>query len=430
MSSEHTIAITGLSAICASGNNPGEIFDALLNGEVGISAIQAWDSEPWPCRTGGVIGLTPRQLIDDRKLLKLIKKTDMIGIYAAEQALRSAGISDYRTTLNETAEESFAERFGVYAGTSGGHYDTQYDFLPLIEEVDQDLHLFGEKLGESVNPMWLLRNLPNNVVCHVGIRNNLKGANACITNHSTSGSLAILEAFEGLRIGDADRAVAVGHEAPVEAQTVLYYLKAGLLTEGRLTPFDARRSGSLLGEGGAALVLETAQAAAERSAPIHGTILGKGYSCEAHGLLPVRLDGDGIVRAIQLALDQAGLEAGQIGMIVCHGNGTKTSDLSEGVAIRTVFGASTPPITCFKWAFGHLLSASGSIDTVLALTALERGIVPGIASMNAVDPALQDLPIATTAMQPVADTALILSRGFGGQNTALIIRGNRATQSV
>lgn len=430
MSSDNNIAITGLSAICASGNNPGDIFDALLNGESGISEIQAWDSEFWPCRAGGVIGLSPRELIDDRKLLKLIKKTDMIGIYAAEQALRSARISDYRNTLEGDAEESFAGRFGVYAGTSGGHYDTQYDFLPLISESNQDLRFFGEKLSESVNPMWLLRNLPNNVLCHVGIRNNLKGFNACITNHSTSGSLAIIEAFEGLRIGDADRAVAVGHEAPVEAQTVLYYQKAGLLSEASLTPFDARRSGSLLGEGGAALVLETEQAATERSAPIRGAILGKGYSCEAHGLLPVREDGDGIVRAIQLALDQAGLEPGQIGMIVCHGNSTKTSDLSEGVAIRKVFGARTPPITCFKWAFGHLLSASGSIDTVLALTALERGIVPGIASLKTVDPALQDLPIATTATQPVADTALILSRGFGGQNTALIIRGNSAISSV
>jgi 3-oxoacyl-[acyl-carrier-protein] synthase-1 len=430
MSPEHNIAITGLSAICASGNNPGEIFDSLLKGEVAISEIQGWDIERWPCRAGGVIGLTPRQLIDDRKLLKLIKKTDMIGIYAAEQALQSAGISGYRTTLDGSAEESFAERFGVYAGTSAGHYDTQYDFLPLIEEAKRSLQVFGEKLSESVSPMWLLRNLPNNVVCHVGIRNNLKGANACITNHGTSGSLAIIEAFEGLRIGDADRAVAVGHEAPVEAQTILYYQKAGLLTEASLTPFDAHRSGSLLGEGGAALVLETEQAAAERSAPIHGTILGKGCSSEAQGLLPVRLDGDGIVRAIHLALEQAGLEARQIGMIVCHGNGTKTSDHSEGVAIRTVFGAGTPPITCFKWAFGHPLSASGSIDTVLALTALERGIVPGIASLKAVDPALQDLRIATTAMQPVADTALILSRGFGGQNTALIVRGESATKSV
>jgi 3-oxoacyl-[acyl-carrier-protein] synthase-1 len=430
MSSQHNIAITGLSAICASGNNPDEIFDALLRGEVAISEIEAWDSEPWPCRAGGVIGLTPRQLIDDRKLLKLIKKTDMIGIYAAEQALQSAGISGYRSTLNDTAAESFAERFGVYAGTSGGHYETQYDFLPLVEEANQDLQLFGEKLSESVNPMWLLRNLPNNVLCHVGIRNNLKGANACITNHSTSGSLAIIEAFEGLRIGDADRAVAVGHEAPVEPQTVLYYLKAGLLTETTLSPFDAHRSGSLVGEGGAALVLETEQAATERSAPIHGTILGKGCSSEAQGLLPVRADGDGIARAIQLALEQAGLETGQIGMIVCHGNGTKTSDHSEGMAIRTVFGASCPPITGFKWAFGHLLSASGSIDTVLALTALQRGIVPGIASLKAVDPALQDLPIATTAMQPVADTALILSRGFGGQNTALIVRGNSAARTA
>ena len=111
-------------------------------------------------------------------------------------------------------------------------------------------------------------------------------------------------------------------------------------------------------------------------------------------------------------------------MIVCHGNGTIKSDHSEGTAIRRVFGSKIPPITCFKWAFGHTLGASGSLDTVLALRALQRGIIPAIATLKMIDQSLEDLPIAKSHMEPVNDTALILARGFGGQNCALIVRAS------
>lgn len=416
------VVVTGFGAICAAGNYPEHIFNSLLDGKVSIAEHMGWDVENWPCRLAGVVGLDPRELIKDRKLLKLIKKTDVLGIYAAEKALESAGISEYRKSLATETDECFAQRFGIYGGTSGALHSTQYDFLPLIKETDGNTMIIGERLNDHINPMWLLGNLPNNVLCHVGIRNKLKGPNAFITNHSTSGMLSIIEAFESLRIGDADRAIAIGHDAPVDPQTILYYHIIGLLAKASLSPFENKRSGSILGEGGAALVLETLEAALSRSAVIHAEILGKGCTSEAQGLLPVRMDGDGISRAICLALEQAGLSTQQIGMIVCHGNGTITSDLSEGAAIRKVFGSKIPPITCFKWAFGHTLGASGSIDTALTITALQRGIVPAIATLKNIDQSLEDLPIAKAHMEPIANTALILSRGFGGQNCALIVK--------
>lgn len=418
------VVVTGLGAICAAGNYPEHIFNSVLDGNVSIAEHMGWDVENWPCRVAGVVGINPRELINDRKLLKLIKKTDVLGIYVAEKALDSAGISKYRESMAIEADESFAQRFGIYGGTSGALHSTQYDFLPLIKEANGSTLIIGEKLNNYINPMWLLGNLPNNVVCHVGIRNKLKGPNAFITNHSTSGMLSIIEAFESLRIGDTDRAIAIGHDAPIDPQTVLYYHITGLLAKESLIPFDSKRSGCILGEGGAALVLETLDAASARSAVIHAEILGKGCTSEAQGLLPVRMDGDGVLRAICLSLEQAGLSTQQIGMIVCHGNGTITSDLSEGEAIRKVFGSKIPPITCFKWAFGHTLGASGSIDTVIAITALQRGIVPAIATLKNIDKSMEDLPIAKAHMEPVTNTALILSRGFGGQNCALIVRAN------
>lgn len=424
MGSTARIVITGRGALCASGLDPDSILDSILEGTSSIRAITAWESSSWPCRTAGVITARTRDLLNDRKLLKLIKPSDVYGIYAAEQALEAANISAFRNSLQVEQAEAFADQFAIFVGSSGPGYNTQYDFFDLIEESQSAMKSFGEKLGESVNPMWLLRNLPNNVLCHVGIRNNLKGTNGCITDHSTSGSLALIEAFEALRIGDADRAVAIGHEAPVEPQTVLYYQSLGLLAPEQLLPFDRQRQGSILGDGAAALVLETEQAAAERRAPILGEILGKGMSCEATGLLPIRADGDGVVRAIRLAMQQANLEPEQIGMVVCHGNGTPASDHSEGLALRSVFGAHCPPITSFKWAFGHLIAASGSIDAVLCLEALKRGVVPRIGSLQELDPALADLPLATEHQQPRSDIGLVLSRGFGGRDAAIIIKAS------
>jgi len=251
------VVVTGLGAVCAAGKYPGQIFNSLLDGKVSIAEHMGWDVENWPCRLAGVVGFNPRELINDRKLLKLIKKTDVLGIYVAEKALESAGISGYRESLTSEADEYFAQRFGIYGGTSGALPSTQYDFLPLIKEADGSTLIIGEKLNDYINPMWLLGNLPNNVLCHVGIRNKLKGPNAFITNHSTSGMLSIIEAFESIRIGDTDRAIAIGHDAPVDPQTVLSYHITGLLAKASLCPFESKRSGSILGEGGAALVLET-----------------------------------------------------------------------------------------------------------------------------------------------------------------------------
>ena len=174
-----------------------------------------------------------------------------------------------------------------------------------MTEARKDLVTFGRELSNTVNPMWLLRTLPNNVVGHIGIKYGLKGTNACITNHSVGGLLAAIEGYCALRAGEADRVVAVGHETPIEPQMVLYYHGVGLLASEALRPFDARRDGSQFGEGAGALVLETEDSARERGAQVLGEVLGGGYAGEGCGLLAIRADGDGPERAIRQALDDA-----------------------------------------------------------------------------------------------------------------------------
>ena len=221
---------------------------------------------------------------------------------------------------------------------------------------------------------------------------------------------------------EADRAVAVGHETPIEPQMVLYYYRLGLLASEMLRPFDARHDGSLFGEGAGALFLETEASARARNAPVLGEILGGGYACEAQGLTAIRDDGDGLARAIGQALEDATLKPTDIGMVVAHGNGTPQSDVSEAAAIGRVFGAAMPPVTAFKWALGHLIAAAGILETVLALSALARNVVPGVATLEQLDPACAGLAISASAQTPRSKVALILCRGFAGTNAALVVR--------
>lgn len=417
------VLVTGTGAICGGGKTPAEILAAVGAGRSAIAPISQWDAASWPVRSAAeVADFDPSALLKDRKLFKLVRRTDVFGIFAAGQAIASAGLAAHRDTLGPEAAARYSDATGIYVGSGGGAYANQHDFLPLLAAAEGSLPAFGRELGATVNPMWLLRSLPNNVLCHVGIRHGLKGPNTCITNHGVSGTLAVVEAAQALLTGECERAVAVGHDAPVEMQTLLYYHCVGLLTENGLRPFDAERSGSALGEGAAALVLETERSVSERSAPILGEILGSGAAAEGEGLLPVRDDGDGLARAIALALEDAGLRTADVGMIVAHGNGTRQGDASEACAIRAVFGAAPPPVTAFKWAIGHLLAASGIIETVLALAALRAATVPGIAALRRLDPACGALPVSVAAQSPRTDVALVLCRGFGGTNAALAVR--------
>lgn len=424
MPSRARVFVTGTGAVCAAGRDPRSILGAINEGRSAIAPIELWDTSGWPVRNAGEVKLKEnelRQLVPDRKLLKLIRRTDVFGIYAATQALEASGFPAWRDALDDGGRPAVNDRTGCIVGSGGGTYSGQYDYFPLMTEAKGDLAAFGRELSANVNPMWLLRTLPNNVLCHVGINFDLKGTNACITNHSVSGLLAAAESLAALRAGEADRIVAIGHDAPIEPQTALYYHCLGLVASERLLPFDAARDGSLFGEGAGALVLETEAAARERGAPVLGELLGSGYAAEGEGLLPIREDGDGLVRAIGLALADAQLRPDDVGMIVAHANGTRPSDASEAAAIRTVFGERIPPVTGFKWAFGHLLAASGMLDLVVALATLAEGRVPGIATLARRDPPLGAFPVSREAVAPRSPVALVLSRGFAGTDAALLV---------
>jgi 3-oxoacyl-[acyl-carrier-protein] synthase-1 len=357
----------------------------------------------------------------------MISRTDLFGLYAAAQAIQHSGVLAQRDKLDASAHAKFNDRSGVYAGCGGATFRSTYDFFPLLTQSAGDMTAFGRDLETSVDPMWLLRQLPNNVVCHVGIRHGFRGTNACVTNQCVGGAMAVAEAAAALRAGEADRVVAVGHDAPIEPETVLHYHNLGLLASDTVRPFDRARSGTVFGEGAGAVMLVTAAEAAACGAPVLGELLGSGCVSEATGIVELRADGDGLARAIQLALQEARVSTSEVGMVIAHGNGNPASDASEAAALHHVFEGSPPPITSFKWAVGHSIAASATLDLVLALKALQEKVVPGIATLNELDPALGPLPVSARAQQARSGIALLCSRGFGGMNVALVLRSGIAS---
>jgi 3-oxoacyl-[acyl-carrier-protein] synthase-1 len=417
------VVITGTGAVCAAGAHPADILASVMSGQTSMRPIEQWDTTGWPTRIAGEIpNFNARAMVDDRKLHKLIRRTDLVGLYAAGRAIDESGIVAHRDTLDDAARATYSDRSGVIVGSGGGNFENQYDYFPLMTEAKDDLVAFGRELSNTVNPMWLLRTLPNNVLGHIGIKYGLKGTNACITNHSVGGLLAAIEAHAALRAGEADRVVAVGHETPIEPQMVLYYHDVGLLAREALRPFDAKRDGSQFGEGAGALVLETEDSARARGAQVLGEVLGGGYATEGQGLLAIRADGDGPERAIRQALDDAKLRPADVGMVVAHANGTRASDGSEAAALLRVFGKEMPPVTGFKWAFGHLIAAAGVIEAVIGLAALRANVVPGIAALRELDPECAGLNVSPSHQAPRGPVALVLCRGFAGTNAALVMK--------
>jgi 3-oxoacyl-[acyl-carrier-protein] synthase-1 len=418
------VCITGTGAVCGAGLDIPGIWEGLLSGRSAIKPIAGWDATGWPVRSAcEVTGVDNRTLVEDRKLHKLISRTDMFGLYAAGKAIQQSGLPAWREKLDPEKTSAFNDRTGVFAGSGGATYQSNYDFFPALTAAGGSTKGFGREFSNSVNPMWLLKNLPNNVLCHVGIRHNFKGTNACITNQCVGGIMAVVEATAAIRAGEADRAVAVGHDAPIEPETVFNYHRLGLMAPEALLPFDSRRQGTIFGEGAAAVVLEKEPDARARGAIVLGEVLAAGSVSEGAGIVDVRPDGEGVSRAIEIALAQGGLKPEAVGMIVAHGNGTQASDASEAEALKRVFGADIPPLTAFKWAFGHLIAASGVLDIILALTALKNGVVPGIPVTTSPDPTLLALPISTSHQKPRSNIALVLCRGFASMNVAVLVKG-------
>lgn len=406
----------------ACGENLDKTWNSVRTGETGIAEIAQWDLSAWPARLGGELkNFQPARALPDRKLMKVISRHDAMGIHAAVQAIGHSGMIDYRDSLS--CMEEFNEQTAVFVGSPGNKYFQQYDFLPLLAKSQGNMKEFAAQLFNEVHPMWLLRILPNNVLAYSGITYGFKGPNHNITNHAVGGTQAFIEAYHAILQGQADRAVVVAYDVGVEPQALFYYNQLGVLSERHLKPFDKAHDGTILAEGAAALILESEESAKARGAQCLAEVAGGMASTEAAGLFSLEAEGESLAQLLGRTLASCGLSAGDMDLIVAHGNGNAKSDDSEALAIQQLLQGAPVPVTAYKWAMGHTLTASGLLDTVLTVNAIQENCIPGIA--NLAEPALHcaELNLSADSREFASNrSALIINRGFASMNACVVIK--------
>ena len=419
------VLITGLSAVSSVGMDLDTTWEALLKGETGIRSVPQWEEQVEGEFVGAAVkDYQPRRMIPDPKWLKLISRQDVIGLNAAFQAIDHAGFVTYRDSLeSEEAKEAFNNGTGVYVGSAGNKFFQQYDFMPLFSQSEGKTTNFAAHLFETVHPMWLLKILPNNVLAYTGIQHGFKGPNQNIANHAGSGLQAIIEAYWAIALGQADRAVVIAYDAATEPQSVSYYKELGTISPtGTSKPFDADRNGTILGEGAAALILESETVALERGATCYAEILGGTSVSEAKGLFGIDETAEPLIRLMRSILEKNQLKPSDVGMITAHANGNRQSDATEALAISTLFGENTVPVTGFKWGIGHTLCASGLLDAVLTVKALHEKLIPGIATFNQLSSDCQGISVSSKERDLSSPIALVLNRGFAGIDSGLLLK--------
>jgi len=420
---EQRVVITGYSALSAAGHDMEQHWQALIKGESKIGQCKAHDLSTWTNQLAGEISdFDWNRSLPDRKLLKVISKQDVMGLYAAISAANQSGLTPFLADAMQQ-DISLCDRTAVFVGSPGNKYFQQYDFLNLVAQSQANMQYFAEHLFEEVHPMWLLRILPNNVLAYAGIQLGCKGVNHNFTNHVVGGMQALIEAYWAIQTGQADRALVIAYDMN-EPQARLYYEQLGVLSTTQLAPFDKRHDGTVLAEGAAAIVLESEASAKQRQVHPLAELLGGRATTEGNGLFSLSDDGKPLAQLMQKTLTQMGLYNYDINMLVAHGNGNHKSDDSEAKAIEAVYGVKGVPVTAFKSLMGHTLCASGIMDVALATRCLQEKTIPAIINCQEAASQCQQIDLATqsrplTQSQPMA---MVVNRGFAGMNAAVVVK--------
>lgn len=419
MSQQNRVFITGLGAMTALANNVDDTWNNILDGQSGISEVEQWDLSEFPYTKGAEIkNYRARDLVQDKKLLKMISRFEVIGLNAATQAVLHSGITKYRDDLEDPA--TFNDRTGVYVASPGNKYFQQYDFMPLLAKAKKDMTVFADNLFDEIHPMWLLKTLPNNVLAYTGIQHGFKGPNQNITNHVVGGMQAFIEAFYAIKTGQADRAVVVAYDVGFEPQAQRYYGQLGILSHDALRPFDVSHNGTILGEGAAAVVLESEASCAARHAKKYSEVLAGKTTGDAQGIFSVNEQSEGLMQLLAALFKAGSVSSNDLGMLTAHANGNKKSDVTESLAYHE-FCRETP-ITGFKWAVGHTLAASGLLDIIMTVKSLENNVVPGIPSFDELSPSCQQIEVSNKSSMLQQPYAAVVNRGFGGLNAATLLK--------
>jgi beta-ketoacyl-acyl-carrier-protein synthase II len=403
------VAITGLGVFASVGKDADSFFNNLCQGRSGIRRITQFDPSPLSVQIAAEIqGYNPSDYFP-LKRLDLIDRFSQYAILSAKEALASSGLA---------IKDEERPRFGVVLGTGMGGAST----------FDNGYYNLYAKQAVRLHPFTIPKIMHNAATSALCMEFGAEGPSITTATACSSSGHAIGQAYHFVKFGMADMMLAGGSEAPVTFGMIRSWESVRVLATGNgdpssaCRPFSLDREGLVMGEGAGILLLEDMEHAKKRGARIFAEISGYGLSSDANHITQLSIDGP--ARAIRMALDDAGVNPEEVDYINAHGTGTKLNDATETKVIKQAFGAHARKlvISSTKSMHGHTMGATGAIELVATVKAVEKGIVPPTANYTTPDPEC-DLDYAPNqAREMPVRVAISNSFAFGGLNAVLLVR--------
>ena len=406
-----TVVVTGMGAITPLGQSPETFWENLLAGRSGIGPMTLCDPTDYPCRISGEVSdFDPVQYIEQREARRMARFSQL-AVAAAMTAVESA-------RLDVSKEDAF--RVGVVLGNGNGGFPT----------LEENCRILAQRGGMRISPFFFPMILPNMAAANVSRFTGARGYNSTATTACAASNQAVGEALAVMRRGEADVMLAGGSEAGISQLGLAgFAVMRALSTRNEeptkaSRPFDAGRDGFVPAEGAVILVLETLRHALARDAVVLAELAGFGCTSDAGHPVQPEESGEAAARAMELALNDAGVTTEQVDYINAHGTSTPLNDALETVAIKRLFGprAYELPISSTKSMIGHSLGASGSLEAAACVKTITEGMIHPTINYEEPDPACDLDYVPNQARQKDVSVVLSNAFGFGGQNACLVFR--------
>ncbi|MGE5542562.1 MAG: beta-ketoacyl-ACP synthase II [Bacillota bacterium] len=404
------VVVTGMGAVTPVGIGVKEMWNSLVSGRSGVGSISRFDASGYDTRIAAEVKDFDPGATIDRKEAKRMDRFTQFGVVSAGMALEDAGLS---SGLDP-------DRTGVVFGTGIGGMET----------FDQQFRVLIEKGAGRVSPFFIPMMISNMAAANIAMRFGLKGPNTTLTTACCASAHSVGDAFEVIRRGDAHVMLAGGSEAPITPIAVAGFCSMKAMSTRNdeplraVRPFEKGRDGFVMGEGGGMVVLESLEHARGRAARILAEIAGYGQSADAYHITAPPPDGDGAVRAMRAALQDAGMGPEAIDYINAHGTSTPLNDKIESLAIKRVFweDARRLMVGSTKSMTGHLLGAAGIVELIACVQSIVTGVVPPTINYEEPDPECDLDYVPNKARNARVNAAMSNSFGFGGQNVCLVVK--------
>lgn len=404
------VVVTGMGAVTPIGNNVEEYWNSLKNGKSGIDYIKNIDTSTIDVKIGAEVKeFHPEEFMPKKEVRRLDKFSQFV-LYAADEAIKSSGLD---------VESINSKRFGVYVGSGIG------GFMTMESETEK----IATGKSKRVSPFFVPMTIINLGAGNIAIKYGAKGPCTSMVTACATGNNNIGEAFRLIKDGYADVMLAGSGEAPITKMGVAGFASMKALNSNNdisraSIPFDKDRSGFVIGEGGAVLVLESEEHAISRGAKILAEIVGYGSTCDAYHITCPHPEGEGAADAMIEAIEEAGIERNEVSYINAHGTSTPLNDKYETYAIKKVFNdyAYNIPVSSTKSMTGHLLGGAGSIEAVACIKALQEGFIPPTIGLENVDEELDLDYVPNKGREKELKYVLSNSLGFGGHNATLLFK--------